>query len=51
LEEEVVALVVLAAEAEAAAAVVVQEAVLSAVKPNVLAVQHEPEQTCSERCR
>lgn len=39
--------VVAAAEAEAAAAAaaVVEVPVLSAVKPNVVAVQHRPEQT------
>ena len=46
------ALVVMAvAAAEAVAAVVVEEPLLSAVKPDVLAVQHKPEQTYSEQHR
>ena len=46
-----VALVVMVVAAEAVAAVVVEEPLLSAVKPDVLAVQHKSEQTCSEQHR
>ena len=45
------ALVVTVVAAEAAAAVVVEEPLLSAMKPDVLAVQHKPEQTYSEQHR
>ena len=44
-------LVVMVVAAEAVAAVVVEEPLLSAVKPGVLAVQHRPEQTYSEQHR
>ena len=45
------ALVVMVVAVEAVAAVVVEEPLLSAVKPGVLAVQHRPEQTYSEQHR